>query len=841
MATASSFQDDFLTCSICYDVYTIPKSLSCLHTFCLKCLSSYIVAEDEQFGVKRKKGFPCPLCRELIEAPCSSKPLEEWASDFKTNFYIENLMNALKVKESESQQLIKGNYILSNVSSMQSPVTPESMDLLSQATNSNRSGNLNSIPSVTSEMRRHFETAMTKNSSVPTLNLQIPETVNISHLACIQYQRRFDHLKDLSGEMQNDNTKVQLCAICVVGGVIAVLDFGNQSLKTFSNWNVQDVKMQSLHLAGKPKSVTNVLDSFVAVTVPCLKSIYIISIQSELEVVSVIRTERCYKSIHDSGSGNFIAVTCQIRQHETFSGDILGPIDVIDHEGKRLSSLRLCSELIQHDFTSISVSTSGLIYVVDSSAHALVCFTQYGHELFRYAPEIEEENFLSQNGLCCRTGDIYVTNFEDNSVLVIKCDDGLPVLQEKIVSMSDGVKQPMDVHVEPDGTVFVACWDGFVRVYSARAQASILKKPIRTALTPTSMDIPSQATNSNRSRNTTISSVTTGEHRRFETAITKNSSVPTLNLQIPETVNISHLACIQYQMRFDHLKDFSGEMQNDNTKVQLCAICVVGGVIAVLDFGNQSLKTFSNWNVQDVKMQSLHLAGKPKSVTSVLDSFVAVTVPCLKSIYIISIQSELEVVSVIRTERCYKSIHDSGSGNFIAVTCQIRQHETFSGDILGPIDVIDHEGKRLSSLRLCSELIQHDFTSISVSTSGLIYVVDSSAHALVCFTQYGHELFRYAPEIEEENFLSQNGLCCRTGDIYVTNFEDNSVFVIKCDDGLPVLQEKIVSMSDGVKQPMDVHVEPDGTVFVACWDGFVRVYSARAQPSVLKTHKETAV
>ncbi|XP_046582293.1 uncharacterized protein LOC124289709 [Haliotis rubra] len=837
MATASSFQDDFLTCSICYDVYTIPKSLPCLHTFCLKCLSSYIVAEDENFGVKRKKGFPCPLCRELIEAPCSSKPLEEWASDFKTNFYIENLMNALKVKESESQQLTIVN-ILSNVSSKQSPDAPASMDLSCQATNSNRSGNLSSIPSITSDERRRFETGMTKNSSVPTLNPLTPETVNISHLACMPYQRRFHLLKDLSGEMQDDNTKVQLSAICVVGGVIAVLDFGNQSLKTFSNLNEHDVKMQSLHLAGKPKSVTNVLDSFVAVTVPCLKSIYIISIQSELEVVSVLRTERCYKSIHDSGSGTFIAVTCQIRQNEN---DILGPIDIINHEGKRLSSLRICRELIRHDFTNISVSPSGLIHLIDSTAHSLVCLTQYGHELFRYAPENEEENFLSQNGLCCRTGDIYVTHFEANSVFVIKCDGGLPILQKKIVSISDGVKQPMDVHVEPDGTVFVACWDGFVRVYSSGAQPSILKKHMETAVTPTSMDLPSQATNSNRSRNITTSSVTSDERRRFETGMTKNSSVPTLYPLTPETVNISHLACMPYQRRFHLLKDLSGEMQDDNTKVQLSAICVVGGVVAVLDFGNQSLKTFSNWNEHDVKMQSLHLAGKPKSVTNVLDSFVAVTVPCLKSIYIISIQSELEVVSVLRTERCYKSIHDSGSGTFIAVTCQIHQNETLNGDILGPIDIINHEGKSLSSLRICRELIQHDFTNISMSPSGLIHLVDSTAHALVCLTQYGHELFRYAPENEEENFLSQNGLCCRTGDIYVTHFEANSVFVIKCDGGLPVVQEKIVSISDGVKQPMDVHVEPDGTVFVACWDGFVRVYTAGAQPAIVKKHMETAV
>lgn len=477
MATASTFEDEFLTCTICYDVYTIPKSLPCLHTFCLKCLSSYIVAEEEQFGVKRKEAFPCPLCRELIKAPCSSKPLELWASDFKTNFYIESLMSAFKVNESASLQVTQVEDVWSRARSLQSPVNPSPMDLLSQASTSNRSRSINNIPSITSDHQRGFETATTHSSSMPSLNHQTFETVHISSPACIPHKKRFRLFKCLSGEMQGDNTKVQFCGICVVGGVIVVLDFGNQSLKTISNWKDHDVKIQSLQLAGKPKSVTSVTDSYVAVTVPCRKSIYIISIESELEVVSDLRTERCYKSIHDSRSGTLIAVTSPIHRHQTHSNDVLGPIDIIDYEGRRLTSIRLCDELTHLDFTHISVSSSGLIHLVESTNKTLHCLTQCGHELYRYLPKCFEEKFLSPNGLCCHNDDIYVTDFETNSVFEIRCDCGLPDVQEKILSISDGMKQPMDVHVEADGTVFVACWDGFVRVYSTfGARPSILKK-----------------------------------------------------------------------------------------------------------------------------------------------------------------------------------------------------------------------------------------------------------------------------------------------------------------------------------------------------------------------------
>ena len=38
---SSEFQqqfDDQLTCSVCLDQYTNPKTLPCLHSFCLKCI-----------------------------------------------------------------------------------------------------------------------------------------------------------------------------------------------------------------------------------------------------------------------------------------------------------------------------------------------------------------------------------------------------------------------------------------------------------------------------------------------------------------------------------------------------------------------------------------------------------------------------------------------------------------------------------------------------------------------------------------------------------------------------------------------------------------------------------
>ena len=52
-----------LTCSICLDTYTEPKTISCLHTFCCQCLERH--ARESQ-----KQGkFRCPECQAEIDLP----------------------------------------------------------------------------------------------------------------------------------------------------------------------------------------------------------------------------------------------------------------------------------------------------------------------------------------------------------------------------------------------------------------------------------------------------------------------------------------------------------------------------------------------------------------------------------------------------------------------------------------------------------------------------------------------------------------------------------------------------------------------------------------------------
>ncbi|XP_058969009.2 E3 ubiquitin-protein ligase TRIM71-like [Pocillopora verrucosa] len=88
-----------VTCSICLDTYTKPKTIACLHTFCLKCL------EEHASKTQTQGQFRCPDCQAQVNIPEGN-----CFDNLPTGFLQNSLLSLLAVRQSSNgSQITCGN------------------------------------------------------------------------------------------------------------------------------------------------------------------------------------------------------------------------------------------------------------------------------------------------------------------------------------------------------------------------------------------------------------------------------------------------------------------------------------------------------------------------------------------------------------------------------------------------------------------------------------------------------------------------------------------------------------------------------------------------------------
>ena len=87
-----------VSCSVCSDLFTDPKHLSCLHSFCLKCLTRWYETGGGGDAIR------CPKCQTFSQVPASGD-----LKDLPTSFYLNGLIDVLAIKECKNTQVTCGN------------------------------------------------------------------------------------------------------------------------------------------------------------------------------------------------------------------------------------------------------------------------------------------------------------------------------------------------------------------------------------------------------------------------------------------------------------------------------------------------------------------------------------------------------------------------------------------------------------------------------------------------------------------------------------------------------------------------------------------------------------
>ena len=105
-STALKKLEEQLTCAICLDLYTNPKTLPCLHSFCQKCLEGLpLDPQGDNYFIS------CPTCRHRTQLPQPTG-----AADFPAAFQINNLKEVynLMTKVSGHQEVTCDNCTTTN-------------------------------------------------------------------------------------------------------------------------------------------------------------------------------------------------------------------------------------------------------------------------------------------------------------------------------------------------------------------------------------------------------------------------------------------------------------------------------------------------------------------------------------------------------------------------------------------------------------------------------------------------------------------------------------------------------------------------------------------------------
>ncbi|CAC5397885.1 unnamed protein product [Mytilus coruscus] len=99
-------EKEISTCSICLEQLKSPRSLPCLHTFCFKCISEYILSTERLAGHKIAI-YMFPVCRTIVMPEHPELDTTKWVEPLPHNFTISSLLETSKEPQTQECHICK--------------------------------------------------------------------------------------------------------------------------------------------------------------------------------------------------------------------------------------------------------------------------------------------------------------------------------------------------------------------------------------------------------------------------------------------------------------------------------------------------------------------------------------------------------------------------------------------------------------------------------------------------------------------------------------------------------------------------------------------------------------
>jgi B-box zinc finger/zinc finger of C3HC4-type, RING len=114
MTDLHKYVDELTTCSICLDFFVDPRSLPCLHTFCLKCIQAHCK------GKCPGDDADCPICRSTFTIPNNG------VEEVRSNFLIKGLAD-VQIAANKPADIVSCDGCSENGENSASSMSPASM------------------------------------------------------------------------------------------------------------------------------------------------------------------------------------------------------------------------------------------------------------------------------------------------------------------------------------------------------------------------------------------------------------------------------------------------------------------------------------------------------------------------------------------------------------------------------------------------------------------------------------------------------------------------------------------------------------------------------------------